>query len=120
MGSGKSSLFHALFGEMVPDKESSPSIEINGSVAYLSQKPWVLNDTVKQNILFDKGFDEEAYKEAIRGSCLEQDLKTLVKRDETEIGEKGVNLSGGQKARIALARAIYADKDIYLLDDPLR
>jgi len=71
---------------MVPDKENPPRIEINGSVAYLSQKPWVLNDTVKQNILFDKQYNEEAYKEAIRGSCLEQDLKTLVKKDDTEIG----------------------------------
>jgi len=122
VGSGKSSLFHALFGEMKPEKENgvAPSIEINGNVAYLSQKPWVINDTVKNNILFERPYDAEAYKEAIRGSCLEQDLKSLIKRDDTEIGEKGVNLSGGQKSRIALARAIYANKDIYLLDDPLR
>jgi len=119
VGSGKSSLFHALFGEMKPDAIAKPKIEINGNVAYLSQKPWVINDTVKNNILFERPYDADAYKEAIRGSCLEQDLKSLIKRDETEIGEKGVNLSGGQKARIALARAIYANKDIYLLDDPL-
>jgi ABC-type transport system involved in cytochrome bd biosynthesis fused ATPase/permease subunit len=66
VGSGKSSLFHALFGEMMHEKENPPSISINGSVSYVSQKPWVLNDTVKDNILFDKAYNETAYKEALR------------------------------------------------------
>ena len=119
VGSGKSSLFNCMMGEMLYDKSNPPSIRLNGSVSYVAQKPWIINATVKDNILFGSNCNKTMYREAIRTSCLESDLKILIKKDETEIGEKGINLSGGQKARIALARAIYANSDIYLLDDPL-
>ena len=101
-------------------ESNPPAITINGSLAYISQKPWILNDTVKNNILFGAPFDEQKYQDAVKNSCLESDLSILPNGDETEIGEKGVNLSGGQKARVSLAQAVYADRDIYLLDDPLR
>jgi len=119
VGSGKSSLFNCMMGEMLYDQSNPPSIRLNGSVSYVAQKPWIINATVKDNILFGSHCDKTMYQEALRTSCLQSDLKILIKKDETEIGEKGVNLSGGQKARIALARAIYANSDIYLLDDPL-
>ena len=97
-----------------------PHVSINGSIAYVPQKPWIINETLKENVLFESPYDEQRYKDALRYSSLESDIKILPHGDQTEIGEKGVNLSGGQKARVALAQAIYADKDIYLLDDPLR
>ena len=102
------------------EAENPPQLEVNGSVSFVSQQPWILNATVKNNITFGQDFQEKKYQEAIKFSCLQSDLDILVKKDETEIGEKGVNLSGGQKARISLARALYRDTDIYLLDDPLR
>ncbi|CAD8155775.1 unnamed protein product [Paramecium pentaurelia] len=118
VGSGKSSLIQAMLGEMIY-KEDKPRIQINGSFAYVSQKAWIQNATVKENILFGLPFDQTKYDEAIKFSCLKEDIKILVKGDQTMIGEKGVNLSGGQKARVSLARAIYSNCDIYLLDDPI-
>ena len=105
---------------MKVDDNDLPKVSINGTLAFLPQKPWILNDTVKNNILFGTEYDETRYLESIKYSCLEPDLEILIKRDLTEIGERGINLSGGQKSRISLARAIYGNKDIYLLDDPLR
>ena len=101
-------------------EHNPPSITINGRLAYISQKPWILNESVKNNILFGAPFDEQKYADAVKYSCLESDISILPNGDETEIGEKGINLSGGQKARVSLAQAVYADRDIYLLDDPLR
>ncbi len=120
MASGKSSLFFSLIGEMKYNLDFPPEVEVNGNLSYLPQQPWILNSTVKDNIIFGRPFDPIRYKEAIYFSCLQPDLDILIHKDETEIGEKGVNLSGGQKARISLARALYRDSDIYLLDDPLR
>lgn len=120
VGSGKSSLFNSLLGEMLYDPTNPPLMEINGNLTYVAQKPWIVNATIKENIIFENEYDEHAYEEALTTSCLKSDLESFIKKDETEIGEKGVNLSGGQKARIALARAIYSNSDIYLLDDPLR
>ncbi|CAD8136284.1 unnamed protein product [Paramecium pentaurelia] len=118
VASGKSSLISAILGEMVYNvSRLPPMIKINGRIAYVSQKSWIQNATLKDNILFGLPYDEKRYKDAITYSCLEQDIKILDKGEATMIGEKGVNLSGGQKARISLARALYSDCDIYLLDD---
>ena len=119
IGSGKSSLLYAILSEMTPDPEADPKITINGSVAFCSQKPWIMSGTVKENIMFFLPEDEDKLKKVIHYASLEDDLKILGKGIDTEIGEKGVNLSGGQKARISLARALYSDRDIYLLDDVL-
>ncbi|KAM3141562.1 hypothetical protein pb186bvf_006426 [Paramecium bursaria] len=118
VGSGKSSLLQAMLGEMLY-KEIKPQVILNGTTAYVSQKAWIQNATVKDNIIFGFPFDQVKYDDAIRYSCLKDDLKILVNGDQTMIGEKGVNLSGGQKARITLARAVYSSSDIYLLDDPI-
>ncbi|CAD8149098.1 unnamed protein product [Paramecium pentaurelia] len=118
VASGKSSLISAILGEMVYNvQRQAPTIKINGRVAYVSQKSWIQNATLRDNILFGLPYDEKKYNDAIKYSCLEQDIKILDKGETTMIGEKGVNLSGGQKARISLARALYSDCDIYLLDD---
>ena len=119
IGSGKSSLLYSLLSEMTPSPSSNPSIEINGSIAFCSQKPWIMSATVKENILCFKPYDEKKFQTVLHYASLEDDLKILAKGVDTEIGEKGVNLSGGQKARVSLARALYSDRDIYLLDDVL-
>ncbi|CAD8170443.1 unnamed protein product [Paramecium octaurelia] len=120
VGSGKSSLIQSLLGEMIYNMDDDkPIINITGSIAYVGQKPWIQNATVQDNILFGKPFEENLYEQAIKYSCLTLDLEILVHGDQTMIGEKGINLSGGQKARISLARAIYSKAEIFLLDDPL-
>ena len=116
VGSGKSSILNAILGEM---QKTSGEANVDGSVAYVGQQVWIRNATVKDNILFGSDFDQQRYERVIEACALEDDLKVLDSGDETEIGEKGINLSGGQKARISLARAVYANRDIYLLDDPL-
>jgi len=72
---------------MIHDIYNPPSIEINGSITYVAQKPWIVNATIKENILFNNKYDEHKYKEALRTSCLQSDLRTLIKQDETEIGK---------------------------------
>lgn len=94
-------------------------VVINGSIAYCSQTPWIMNDTVKNNIVFGKDFSSAKYEKAVKYSCLQSDLSIFKNGDSTLIGEKGSTLSGGQKARISLARAIYSDADIFILDDIL-
>src|SRR5947207_193575 len=102
-----------MLGEMLHDPHNPPSIQIDGTIGYVAQKPWILNATIKENILFDNEFDQDAYETALSASCLQSDLITLIRKDQTEIGknslsfsseiskgEKGVNLSGGQKARV--------------------
>ncbi|KAI1286918.1 Multidrug resistance-associated protein 1 [Halotydeus destructor] len=116
VGSGKSSLIAALLGEM---EKIEGRINISGSVAYVPQQAWIQNATVKHNVIFSGTDDTERYGNVIRGCALEPDLKILGAGDSTEIGEKGINLSGGQKQRVSLARAVYANREIYLLDDPL-
>uniref|UniRef100_A0A914E7D4 Multidrug resistance-associated protein 1 n=1 Tax=Acrobeloides nanus TaxID=290746 RepID=A0A914E7D4_9BILA len=116
VGSGKSSLLMSLLGEM---EKLNGYVRVDGNIAYVPQQPWVQNQTVRQNIVFGADYDENLYLRVLDQSCLHQDLAMLSMGDQTEIGEKGINLSGGQKARISLARAIYQNRDIYLLDDPL-
>jgi len=122
-GSGKSSLLNAILGELPPQTSQNwkkpPICLTQGNIGYVAQQAWIFNATVRANICFGKDYHEENYKEAIRVSCLDKDLALFPNGDMTEIGEKGVNMSGGQKQRISIARAVYANADLYLLDDPL-
>uniref|UniRef100_A0A5F8HI53 Multidrug resistance-associated protein 4 n=1 Tax=Monodelphis domestica TaxID=13616 RepID=A0A5F8HI53_MONDO len=116
VGSGKSSLLCAVLGEL-PRLEGL--VTVKGRIAYVSQQPWVFSGTVRSNILFGKSYEKERYNKVIKACALKKDLKLLEDGDLTLIGDRGTTLSGGQKARINLARAVYQDADIYLLDDPL-
>uniref|UniRef100_A0A673TNA9 Multidrug resistance-associated protein 4 n=1 Tax=Suricata suricatta TaxID=37032 RepID=A0A673TNA9_SURSU len=116
VGAGKSSLLSALLGELPRDRGL---VSVHGRVAYVSQQPWVFSGTVRSNILFGKKYEKEQYEKVIKACALRKDLQLLEDGDLTVIGDRGATLSGGQKARINLARAVYQDADIYLLDDPL-
>ncbi|XP_066267631.1 ATP-binding cassette sub-family C member 4-like [Branchiostoma lanceolatum] len=116
VGSGKSSLLSAILQEL---PVTSGEVKVHGKVGYASQQPWVFSGTVRQNILFGRPYKEDIYDKTIQVCALEKDLKLLPHGDMTLVGDRGVTLSGGQKARINLARAVYHDADIYLLDDPL-
>ncbi|XP_052199207.1 ABC transporter C family member 14 [Diospyros lotus] len=114
VGSGKSSLLASILGEM---HKISGKVKVCGTTAYVAQTSWIQNGTIQENILFGLPMDGERYREVLRVCCLEKDLEMMEYGDQTEIGERGINLSGGQKQRIQLARAVYQDCDIYLLDD---
>ncbi|XP_071419361.1 ATP-binding cassette sub-family C member 2 isoform X2 [Pithys albifrons albifrons] len=116
VGSGKSSLVSAMLGEM---ENIKGHINIQGSLAYVPQQAWIQNATLKDNILFGSDLDEARYQQVLKACALLPDLELLPAGDQTEIGEKGINLSGGQKQRVSLARAVYSNADIYVLDDPL-
>lgn len=116
VGSGKSSLVSAMLGEM---ENIKGHINIQGSLAYVPQQAWIQNATLKDNILFGSELDEARYQQVLKACALLPDLALLPAGDQTEIGEKGINLSGGQKQRVSLARAVYNNADIYILDDPL-
>ncbi|KFV82781.1 Canalicular multispecific organic anion transporter 1, partial [Struthio camelus australis] len=116
VGSGKSSLVSAMLGEM---ENIKGHINIQGSLAYVPQQAWIQNASLKDNILFGSELDEARYQQVLKACALLPDLELLPAGDQTEIGEKGINLSGGQKQRVSLARAVYSNADIYLLDDPL-
>ncbi|XP_043334217.1 ATP-binding cassette sub-family C member 4-like isoform X2 [Cervus canadensis] len=116
VGAGKSSLLRALLGELPP---SQGKVSVHGRIAYVSQQPWVFPGTVRSNILFGKKYEEDRYEEVINACALKEDLQNLKERDLTVTGDGGTPLSEGQKARVSLARAVYQDADIYLLDDPL-
>uniref|UniRef100_A0A452EG50 Multidrug resistance-associated protein 4 n=1 Tax=Capra hircus TaxID=9925 RepID=A0A452EG50_CAPHI len=115
VGAGKSSLLSAVLGELPP---SQGKVSVHGRIAYVSQQPWVFPGTVRSNILFGKKYEKEQYEKVIKACALEEDLQNL-NGDLTVIGDGGIPLSSGQKARVSLARAVYQDADIYLLDDPL-
>ena len=116
-GSGKTSLLESILDNMIKLNDDSKVI-INGSISYVGQVPWISNDTVKNNIIFHYPYNEERYKKVVELCKLEQDMEALIGGDSTEIGENGINISGGQKSRISLARGLYADKDIYIFDEP--
>nr|XP_032836176.1 multidrug resistance-associated protein 4 [Petromyzon marinus] len=116
VGAGKSSLLSALLGELPC---SLGRVRARGRVAYACQQPWVFPDTVRQNILFGAAYERARYERVVRACSLRKDFEMMSEGDLTLIGDRGVTLSGGQKARINLARAVYQDADLYLLDDPL-
>jgi ATP-binding cassette subfamily C (CFTR/MRP) protein 10 len=117
VGSGKSSVLQALLGEMhlVSGRFHMPF----AAISYCAQEPWIQNTSFRENILFGQRFDPIKYKKVLQDCALVEDLETFPAGDSTEIGENGINLSGGQKARLSLARALYQPSDLYLLDDVL-
>jgi ABC-type transport system involved in cytochrome bd biosynthesis fused ATPase/permease subunit len=149
VGSGKSSLVSALLGDLqyldqsFLEREKDSDIDseevkkrvraqaqlkaargqepilVNQSISYVQQVPWIQNKTIRDNIVFGHGFDQQRYDMVTEICELSRDLDILPAGDQTEIGEKGINLSGGQKARIGLARAVYANKEMILMDDPI-
>ncbi|XP_035167047.1 ATP-binding cassette sub-family C member 9 isoform X10 [Oxyura jamaicensis] len=132
VGCGKSSLLLAILGEMQTLEgkvhwsnvnETEPSFEASRSrnrysVAYAAQKPWLLNATVEENIIFGSPFNKQRYKAVTDACSLQPDIDLLPFGDQTEIGERGINLSGGQRQRICVARALYQNTNIVFLDDP--
>ncbi|XP_038817599.1 multidrug resistance-associated protein 5-like [Salvelinus namaycush] len=116
VGSGKTSLISAILGQMTL---LEGKVAVNGDFAYVAQQAWILNATLRDNILFGKEYEEERFQAVLSACCLRPDLAILPNADLTEIGERGANLSGGQRQRISLARALYSDRAIYILDDPL-
>ncbi|XP_037547246.1 canalicular multispecific organic anion transporter 2 [Nematolebias whitei] len=116
VGCGKSSLISALLGDM---EKLEGEVSVQGLVAFVPQQAWIQNATLRDNILFGKSYDEQKYRRVLDACALTPDLEVLPGGDMTEIGEKGINLSGGQRQRVSLARALYSDADVYLLDDPL-
>ncbi|KAJ0062303.1 hypothetical protein NL108_007506, partial [Boleophthalmus pectinirostris] len=116
VGAGKSSLLSSILGELPNEKGM---MKVTGQLTYASQQPWVFPGTIRSNILFGKDLNPQKYERVLRACALKRDLELLPDGDLTVIGDKGATLSGGQKARVNLARAVYQEADIYLLDDPL-
>nr|XP_003705867.1 PREDICTED: probable multidrug resistance-associated protein lethal(2)03659 isoform X1 [Megachile rotundata]XP_012146728.1 PREDICTED: probable multidrug resistance-associated protein lethal(2)03659 isoform X1 [Megachile rotundata]XP_012146729.1 PREDICTED: probable multidrug resistance-associated protein lethal(2)03659 isoform X2 [Megachile rotundata]XP_012146730.1 PREDICTED: probable multidrug resistance-associated protein lethal(2)03659 isoform X1 [Megachile rotundata] len=116
IGSGKSSLLKAILSEL-PLQDGI--LETSGKISFADQRPWIFASSIRQNILFGQPYNEKRYNEVIKVCQLKRDIDSFTHKDSTMVGERGINLSGGQRARINLARAIYAEADIYLLDDPL-
>ncbi|XP_016373988.1 ATP-binding cassette sub-family C member 4 [Sinocyclocheilus rhinocerous] len=116
VGAGKSSLLSTVLGELPAEKGV---IKVKGELTYASQQPWVFPGTIRSNILFGKELQPQRYESVLRACALKRDMELLPDGDLTVIGDRGATLSGGQKARVNLARAVYQDADIYLLDDPL-
>ena len=116
VGAGKSSLLQSILGDLW---KLNGEVVVRGRIAYVAQQPWVMNASVKENVVFGHRWDPAFYNQTIEACALLDDFKTLPDGDQTEVGERGISLSGGQKARLTLARAVYARADIYLLDDVL-
>ncbi|KAJ8755930.1 hypothetical protein K2173_024475 [Erythroxylum novogranatense] len=115
VGSGKSSLLSSILGET---QKLSGSVKVSGTKAYVPQSPWILTGNIRDNILFGNAYDSAKYYRTVKACALTKDFELFSCGDLTEIGERGINMSGGQKQRIQIARAVYQDADIYLLDDP--
>ncbi|KAL5866239.1 hypothetical protein ACOSQ3_003753 [Xanthoceras sorbifolium] len=115
VGSGKSSLLSCILGEM---QKLAGTIKVSGTKAYVPQSPWILTGNIRENILFGNQYDSHKYDKTVKACALLKDFELFSCGDLTEIGERGINMSGGQKQRIQIARAVYQDADIYLLDDP--
>ncbi|KAG8389142.1 hypothetical protein BUALT_Bualt02G0198400 [Buddleja alternifolia] len=115
VGAGKSSFLSCILGEI---PKISGEVRICGSAAYVSQSAWIQSGNIEENILFGSPMDKAKYKSVIHACSLKKDLELFSHGDQTIIGDRGINLSGGQKQRVQLARALYQDADIYLLDDP--
>lgn len=116
VGCGKSSLLYAILEEL---PLSNGSISSHGKIAWVSQQPWVFSGTIRENILFGEAFDPRRYQMVLEACALFKDLQRFPDGDLSRVGERGIVLSGGQRARVELARAVYYNADIYLLDDPL-
>ncbi|KFP68816.1 Multidrug resistance-associated protein 7 [Cariama cristata] len=119
VGSGKSSLLAAITGELIKQGGRVYVCDLEQGFGLATQEPWIQFTTVRENILFGREYNARLYEEVVEACALSEDLNILPAGDQTEVGENGVTLSGGQKARIALARAVYQEKELYLLDDPL-
>ena len=116
VGSGKSTLLSAIAGEV---SDISGTITCQGTVVYVPQIAWIFSGTIRENILFGQPYDEPKYNRIIEACALNEDIQRFPDCDQTVVGERGEVLSGGQQARVSLARAVYGDADLYLLDDPL-
>lgn len=116
VGSGKSSIIQAILGDLY---KLDGNVTVHGRVAYVAQVPWITNASIKENIIFGHKYDPEFYQHVIKACALTVDLGIFSDGDQTLVGEKGISLSGGQKARLSLARAVYSRSDIYLIDDAL-
>ena len=119
VASGKSSLIQGLLGDIQSSEDTSISMASGGSMSYAAQSPFILSTTVRENILFGSEYDSDRYEKVLDACCLRQDLAQWLAGDLTEIGERGVTCSGGQKARISVARCVYANPDVALFDDVL-
>ena len=116
IGAGKTTLLHSIMDET---RKIAGTQSVKGRVAYVEQEPFIFSSSIQENITFGLVYNAEHFEKAVEASCLTSDMLQFANGKDTIIGERGINVSGGQKARISLARAIYQNADIYLLDDPL-
>jgi ATP-binding cassette subfamily C (CFTR/MRP) protein 1 len=115
VGSGKSSLLSCILGEM---RKLAGTVMVSGRKANVPQTAWILSGNIRDNILFGNPYDKDKYENILEACALTKDIELFGNGDLTEIGERGINMSGGQKRRIQIARSVYEEADIYLFDDP--